>query len=103
MRIATLIIASTLISATVSQAQDFRINLTDIDLSTPEGVQTFETRLARQARLACTGTGSRLPNGQCVQAFRAEVMSQLSPTQREEHARVRSRTDTARAAARSAG
>lgn len=94
----TLLIASValLASASVTHAQDYRINFGDLDLSTPEGAARFDARVQRQARDACSVTGSRLPNARCLSSFRAEAMSLLSERQRQDYARVRGETLSAR-------
>lgn len=90
----TLFIASIalLASVSVTHAQDYRINFGDLDLSTPEGAARFDARLLRQARGACTLTGSRMPNSRCLSTFRAEALSLLSERQRQDYARVRGET-----------
>jgi UrcA family protein len=94
----TLVLASIALMASVSvtHAQDYRIRFGDLDLSTAEGVASFDARLLRQARGACTVTGSRLPNSRCLRAFHEEALALLSERQRRDYARVRGETVSAR-------
>lgn len=94
----TLLFASIalLTSVSVTHAQDYRISFGDLDLSTPEGVARFDARLFHQARGACTLTGSRLPDSRCLRTFRAEALSLLSERQRQDYARARGETVSAR-------
>ena len=93
----TLLVASIalLASVSVTHAQDYRINFGDLDLSTSEGAARFDARLLRQARGACTPTGSRMPDAHCLRTFRAEALRLLSDRQRQDYARAHSETVSA--------
>ena len=89
---------STLAIAGAASAQDGHLSYRDLDLSTNAGVRTLNRRIAGLSQEMCGGHGG-LDFARCARMVRAEVMSQLQPTAREELARSRDKDDQVRMAA----
>lgn len=78
-----------LLSAGAASAQEYRVVIRDLDLGSVAGAAAFDARIDDVARGACR-TGAPLPDAQCRNRFRAEVMRQLPEARRDDYARARS-------------
>ena len=80
--------AATLLYAAPAAAQNVRVPVGDLDLSTGAGAAAFDARVASAARDACTA-GSRLVNEACVVRVQREAVRQLPQNRQDDYARAR--------------
>jgi UrcA family protein len=82
------ITAAALLYAAPAAAQDVRVPVGDLDLSTGAGAAAFDARVASAARDACT-VASRLVNAACVAQVQREAVRQLPQSRQDDYARAR--------------
>jgi UrcA family protein len=80
--------AATLLYAAPAAAQEVRVPIGDLDLSTGAGAAAFDARVASAARDACL-RGPRLVDSVCVQRVRREAVRQLPQNRQDAYARAR--------------
>ena len=81
--------AAALLYAAPATAQDVRVPIGDLDLSTGVGAQTFDARVAAAARPVC-GIGPRaILNANCLRRVRQEALRSLSDAARQDYVRAR--------------
>ena len=80
--------AAMLLHAAPAAAQDVRVPVGDLDLSSGAGAAAFDARVASAARDACLRE-PRLVASVCVQRVQREAVRQLPQSRQDDYARAR--------------
>lgn len=69
--------------AAPAQAEEMRIQTSDLNLRTPEGTARFDARVDRAAKQMCSDYRGLNENAQCVRAVREEANENLKQQQEQ--------------------
>jgi UrcA family protein len=75
--------AALLAMAASAQAETVRIQVSDLNLNTPQGLAQFNARVDRAARQICAGDADMHMNIQCRRAVREEAYDNLHDQQEQ--------------------